>query len=186
MAETRFVPLGFERILPVAVLSACACAALALCILELFPPDGRPLELLSTHAAWVLLLAAVVALGFAAVKLVRIQQERVVSMPPPEEAPRSGSPLKAAALGLTMVCTVLGYIPLFFEGAGASVFPWLPEVSGWARYGVAAGFLMLGFASEAVGDGHGKAIYKKDDPFFYWSRMGTLSLVSAFIAYVTT
>lgn len=186
MADSPFVPPGFGRILALAALSTSACAALALCILELFPPDGRPLGLLSTPAAWVLLVVAVVTLGLVAAKVARIHQQRIASRPPPEEAPKSGSPLKAAALALTVVCVVCGYIPLFLKDAGASVLPWLPEVAGWARYGVAAGFLMLGFASEAVGDGRGKMIGKKDDPLFYWSRMGMLSLGSAFVAYLTT
>lgn len=186
MAKAQFVPPGFGRALLLSIWWTCACAAVALSFLELFPPDGKPLGLLSTRAAWVLLVVAVVALGVAAVKLVRIQLQRLASTQPPEEAPQGGSPLKTAAAVVTIVCMVLGYVPLFFKGAGVSVMPWLPEVSGWARYGVAVGFLILGFASKAVGDGRGTAIVKKDDPLLYWSRMGMFSLGSAVFAYMTT
>jgi hypothetical protein len=84
MADTKFVPPGFGMLLLLSTCSAIACAAIALCILELFPSDGGPLGLLSERAAWVLLVVAVAALLACVVKQSRIQQQRRAATPPPE------------------------------------------------------------------------------------------------------
>jgi hypothetical protein len=60
------------------------------------------------------------------------------------------------------------------------------DARAWTCAPACLAFLILGFASKAVGDGRGTAIEKKKRPFSYWFEIGMSALVSAAVAYMTT